>query len=427
MRHLSILRSSLLALGVWAALGTAFAQAPPAEAPPTEVPRAVVLRFEGWRASRARRTVVRELASYVELVDEERAVEASRELGVDVSTPEGMAQVVEHLGISLVIAGNVEGRGRRATTTIYVTDAQGEELAQATGPSPRRRRDRQEIGQAAVEAVQQAQVVLEERRRAAMAPPPEPEPQPVVVEPEPEPEPEPVGWRQPMIVGLVGLRLRTAGTYVDDANEPLREHYFESDMYPEIDLYAVLRPWNESDDLLRGLLFGLQGSFSAGLEYVAANGEQRGMQSLRLRADVGYGYVLEEVLEVVGTLGLGIDGMLLSDSDGFPSALFTYLRPGVMGRYRAVPDFVIVEAGLGGRIGLDAGELGGAYGSLFFGGVDLFLGLTGTVEPGFTWAARVGYAYQGLAIDAAEGGTFGNGEGGSDETFDLRFLVGWQY
>lgn len=425
-RLVSALRTPILVALVLGALpGPALVRAQP-----TEVPRAVVLRFEGWRATRARRAVVRELASHVELVDESRAVGTAEELGVDVSTPDGMAQVVEHLGISLVVAGEVAGRGRRAQTTIYVTDAQGEALSQATGPAPLRRRQRREIAQAAVQAIQEAQAVLQERAaaaEAAAAAAAEPEPRPAVPIEEPEPEPEAPGWRQPIILGLVGLRFRTAGTYVGDADEPLRQHFFEADMYPEIDLFVLARPWARENDDLRGILFGLQGSFSVGLSYTAFGGEERGMQSLRFRLDAGYGYVVEDLVEIIGMLGFGLEGVQLEDPDGFPSTLFSYLRPAVMGRLRAVPDFVIVEAGIGGRIGLDAGELTGAYGALSYGGVDLFLGLSGTVEPGFSWAARFGYSFMALGIDSSMGGNYDNGDGGTDETIDLRLLVGWAY
>lgn len=421
MRHVSSLRLPLLALALAAALAPAVALAQP-----TPVPRVIVLRFEGWRSSTARDAVLREIASYVELVDEEQAVVAAQEIGVDVSTPEGMAQVVEHLGISLVIAGSVEGRRRRAETVIIVVDPQGEEVARRTGPGPLRRGDRQAIGQAAIEAIQEAQSVIEQRQQAAMAPPEPEEPAaPMMAREDPEPtEPaETVGWRQPLMTALIGLRLRNAGSYVRDASANL--HFFEADVYPEIDVYAIFRPLAEADDASRGLILGLQGSFSVGIAYVRAAGNQAGMTSLRFRADVGYGHVVGDVVELAGMVGFGVEGVQLDDPDGFPSTLYSFLRPGVMARFRAVPSLLTIEAGVGGRIGLDAGPLAGAYGGLFFGGVDLFAGLSGIVEPGFSWAARFGYTYMELDFDGVTGGSLGNGISGLDENIEVRLLLGW--
>ena len=417
------LGAALIALLSWLAVGTAVAQ-------PNQVPRAIVLRFEGWRAERAREAVVSELASFVELVDEEQAVGTAQSLGVDVSTPDGMAQVVESMGITLVVTGSVEGRGRRATTTIVVVDPRGNELARRDGPSPRRRRDLPDISQAALDAVNEAQAVLDQQRQAAAAAAAaaaEPEPDPVDYE-DPgaveEPEGE-VAWRQPMIIGLVGLRIRSVSTSVRDAS--FRRHFFAADPYPDIDLRLEARPLAERNDAARGLLFAAEGSFSVGINYLRGDGQQRGMTSMHFRVDAGYGYTIEDILEVGGTVGFGMDGVFLDAPDGFPSQLFSYLRPGVFGRVRAYEELLMVEAGLGGRIGLDGGDVAPAFGpGMFFGGVDLYLGMSGFLEMGLTWAARFGYSYQELSFDGA-GGAFGNGEAGIDETFEGRFLIGYAY
>lgn len=420
MNHsLRLLAASLLALLTWLSVG-------PAEAQPSQVPRAIVLRFEGWRAERARQAVVTELASFVELVDEEQAVDAAQALGVDVSTPDGMAQVVENLGITLVVTGSVDGRGRRATTTIVVVDPRGNELSRRDGPSPRRRRDLPDIAQAALDAVNEAQQVLDQQRQAAMQPEPEPEPDPMAYEPPPQEEPEPeVAWRQPMILAMGGLRVRSVSTTVRDAS--FRQHFFAADPYPEIDLRLDARPLAERSDELRGLLFAAEGSFSVGINYVGGDGQVRGMTSMHFRVDAGYGYTIEDILEIGGTLGIGLDGVFLDDPDGFPSQLWTYFRPGVFARVRAYEELVMVEGGLGGRVGIDGGDVAPAFGpGMFFGGVDLYLGLAGILAEGLTWSARFGYSWQELSFDGA-GGAFGNGQSGLDETFEGRFLVGYAY
>ncbi|MCZ7681075.1 MAG: hypothetical protein M5U28_20725 [Sandaracinaceae bacterium] len=46
------------------------------------------------------------------------------------------------------------------------------------------------------------------------------------------------------------------------------------------------------------------------------------------------------------------------------------------------------------------------------------------MEPGFSWAARIGYTHHALSI-SGDMGTFGNGIGGMDEVVEGRFLIGW--
>lgn len=409
----SLLRYLLPALATWAAAGAAHAQ----------VPRAIVLRFEGWRSSQARDAVVEALAPEVQMVTEDRAVSAAAEIGVDVSSPEGMASVVTHLGITLIVAGAVEGRGRGAETIVIVLDPTGNELARRSAPAPQRPSDRGEIGAAAVEALREAQSVL----RRQSEPEPEPEPEVPVETPERPPsrhEPAPVGWPPRQVTILAGVRVRTIGTYVDDTSG--RVQFFAADAYPEIDLELSFRPWYDKADEVRGVFFGVQGGFSVGMAYIATpSNEERGMTSLRFRLDAGYAHVLGDIFELSGMVGFGLEGVQLDQPEGFPSTLFSYLRPGIGMRVRAVPDLLIVEAGIGGRIGLDGGPLAAAYGpGFFFGGVDLYAGVAGRVEPGFSWAARVGYTHHALSL-SGDAGTLGNGTGGVDEVVEGRFLIGW--
>lgn len=405
-----------IALALWAGMLTAHAAV--AHAQP---PRAIVLRFDGPGADRARDEVVMALAPEVQLVTEEQAVEAADSLGVDVGSPEGMSRVIEHLRIQLIVTGSVRGRGRRAQTIITVIDAEGEPLAERSAPSPRRRADRPAIAEAAVEAAREARQLLEQRN----APPPEPPaPRPSLMAPRREPEPEESGaWRPSQLVIYAGVRLRNVGTYVVDDRELL--HFFTSDPYPEIDLELTIRPWPKAPDELRGVCLSAQGSFSVGMMYLDSLGHEQGMTSLRFRFDIGYGHVLGDIFELAGSLGIGVEGVQLDQADTFPSTLFTYLRPGIAGRLRLVPDLLILEAGIGGRIGLDGDMLAAAYGpGLFFGGVDFFLGVAGMIEPGFSWAARFGYAHQALSFDG-DGGILAKGVSGTDEAFEGRFLLGW--
>lgn len=420
----------LMACAVTCIVTTGLALAPTeARAQPTPVPRLIVLRFAGSRGDEAREAVLVAIASYVELVEEERAVLAAQEEGIDLTSPQGMSELAVAMGITLVITGEVQ---RDGTTVLTVVNPRGDELSRAEVPGARRRPDEEALGPAAVQAVNDAQAELARRREAeeaaaaAAAAAAEPEPEPIVPIEEEPPAPAPQGWRQPLMIVAGGIRLRDAATVVRLRDG--RGTYFASDPYAEIDLYALFHPLTDAPDLSRGLIFGLQGSFSVGAGYTgeAPGFAPHGMTSVHLRADVGFGYTASDIFEIAGLVGYCLDSMSLDQADGFPSAMFSSLRIGALGRARAFEDLVVVEFGIGGRIGLDAGELASGFGeSVGFGGVDLFAGLSGTVE-GFHWMARFGFSHLTLGFSGAPG-TYGEGESGSDETFEGRFLVGYAF
>ncbi|MGE0791388.1 MAG: hypothetical protein AB7S26_37280 [Sandaracinaceae bacterium] len=433
-------RTAAWATAVMLALGLAAASR--ADAQPSRVSRAIVLRFAGPQGDVARQAVMVGIAPFVELVDERNAIATAQEMGVDVSTPDGMARVVEEMGVSLVVLGTVEGR--RGPTTIAIVDPQGEELASVEAPGPQ---EPVAIGDRAVEAVQQAEAALRARANGgggAAEDPVDPDegrdgPSPSnggsgVTDPEvgagDDPErpggderpsvPLP-GWRQPMVSMLGGLRVRAQLTQALGADG--RGPFFATDGYPEIDLSVAVRPLASANDLIRGLYFGAEGAFSLGIRYRDTVGGERDMTSFRMRFDGGFGYS-GEIFEIVGMLGLGIEGVSLDQSDGFESILYTYLRPAAMARIQAYESIVVVELGLGARIGLDAGSLAAAYGpGLAFGGGDLFLGVGGIIE-GFTYAARLGLSYLALGFEGAGGSRF-DADGGLDEAIEGRFLVGY--
>ncbi len=396
--------------------------------------RAIVLRFEGGgRGEQARDAAIAELAPHLELVTEDQAIATAEEMGVDVSSPGGMGEVVRELGVSLVVMGSVTGRRRHGTTTIVVVDPDGEELSRRDGPEPRGAEALLEIGRIAVEAVDAASALLEERERAAqVVEVPEPVQQ-IIYDDEGDDDEEEeagprAGWRHPLALALVGLRFRTVGTYVDE-EATNTQYFFASDLYPEIELEASFRPLTDaSDELARGLYIGLTGSFSVGLSYLdATSSEARTMTSYRFRADVGYGYTIGDVFEISGVVGFGVDGVDFEAPVDFPSTTFVYLRPALVGRARLYEDDLALELAVGGRIGVDGGSLPAAFGpGMSFGGVDVTVGFYGVIAPGFSWAARLSYSYQALSFDGG-GGTLGAGGAGRDETLGLHALVGWAF
>ncbi|AKF08496.1 hypothetical protein [Sandaracinus amylolyticus] len=395
-------------------------------------PRAVVLRFEGWRAEQARRAAMQGLEQGYELVPEQALVDTASRLGVDVSTPEGMATVVEDLRVELVVGGFVEGTGRRATTTVWIMDIRGNELTRRTTSAPSGRGGTQDIAVAASEAAAEGIAVLHR-------PPPEP-----IEVPRDEPETahevapdhhmmrEDVDvsgrWNQPIVRALAGLRIRNRTAAISPNAE---QHRFDADFFPDIQLAVELRPLALSPGAERGLYFAVSGGFSAGLSYVRRDGQTRDMMTYDFEVDAGYGLVLAEMVELVFSAGFGIDGFDLSDwlptpgAPDFASTLYTYIRPAVQGRIRLVPNHLLVaELGFGGRIVVDSGPIQylGPDGTSN-GGIDLFLGLAGQLDIGFSWAAR--FAYQSYFLGFS--GMPAVAESGTDESIQIWLMVGWSF
>lgn len=383
--------------------------------------RVVVLTFEGWRADRARSAAVRALAGPYELIEEEVAVRTATEIGVDVSTPEGMAAVVEHLHVTLVIGGFVEGRARSATTTVWVMDVRGNELSRRVTSSPVGRGAASDIGDAALEAASEGIAVL--TRPVPVPDPVEPVfvPEEVVERPGAIEEPVDISgrWNQPLLRALVGVRLRNRAAYVSPNSSTDR---FDADIFPDIQIMVESHPLARAAGDERGLYLALSGGFSAGLQYFTLDGRLENMQVYNFDVAGGYGFIFAEVFELVASLGFGIDGFSL-DNGGlgdFPSATYLYLRPQVQGRVRILDDLVLAELGFAGRIAFDSGAIQ-AYGpaGTSAGGIDFFVGLAGIVDPGFSWAARFAYANTFLGFSGA------TQTGGNDENIQIWLMVGW--
>jgi hypothetical protein len=386
----------------------------------------VVLRFEGWRADQAREAVIRGLRDGYELLDERLLIDAASRIGVDISTPEGMGAVVEHLGVMLVVGGSVEGRGRGSRTIVQVMDAHGNELTRRTTSGPVSRQAGAEIGAAASEAAAAAVAVLR-RPLPEPEPPPTPPAAPVhrmLIERHPAEEDVGRRWNQPLLRALVGLRVRNrTASVTPDA----RVDRFDASFFPDLQLQLEVRPFSRAVGAERGLYLAASGGFSVGLGYYRRPPNDRepvGMQVYNLEVDAGYGLVLAESVELVLSAGFGVDGFDLSEprEGDFVSAIYPQLRPAIQGRFRLVPDHLLLfEAGFGGRILFDTGPLGARYGptGTTGGGIDVVLGLAGTVMPGFSWAARFSYTGYFLSFSGAMH------QSGTDEAIQFWLLVGW--
>ncbi len=446
--------------------------------------RAIVLSFEGWRAEQARTAVADAMSQEYELISEDDAINAAAQIAVDVSTPEGMAAVVQHLGIELVVGGSVSGTGRRSTTTIFVLDRNGNEIGSGSAPGPTGRTAVGPIGAAALQACATAMVTLH---------PPQPvEPvQPVEGEGQEEEdegrslediENERAGesrgqrggdrrrdedegggggnprWAQPVFRGMFMLDIRNRAAVLTPG--PAANF---ADFFPQLGLALETRPFAQQDDALRGLYARLGLSFSAGINYYAANPallDAYPLQTFGIEVAVGYAGTLAEMVELIASIGFGFDSYALNppdviwDSD-LPSSGYPYLPILAGGRVRLLPASISgadlhLEAMVGPRILFGAGELAGTietsayfdprtgaacagvsaacsgdYGVASGVGVNFYAGLGLILDPGITAALR--FQYVNYFLGFAEGTGTRAQSSGIDESLHIQILLGYSY
>ena len=443
----------------------------PQAAPAT--PRVIVLSFEGWHADEAREAVATALATDYIVVPEADAITAADEIGVDVGTPEGMAAVVTHLRIDLVVGGSIAGTGRRSELTLFVLDANGNDLASTTVPGPSRRAALAPIGQAAVDTCATAYQALP---RGPVA-----EPEPVPEDPEgrsledleherpgqrpgwgdPDAHDEsaaPGRWNQPVIsASLVGdIGSRAAGL-----NPGTTETIYGFGSVGRLGLNVDVRPFAQSNDATRGLYAHLDLGFSLGASYLPADvgSDALAAQSVALEVDVGYALTIAEAVELIGSIGFGYDSFSQEAparvfNIDFPSTAYPYLPITVGGRVRLLPSSMTgldlhLEAAVGPRILFGGGELAAVDGPFFpptggfgcssptrdldcgnFGnvggvGVNFYAGLGLIIDPGITLGVR--FQYVGYFLGFSEGTGDRAKESGTDENMRLQFLAGYSF
>jgi hypothetical protein len=338
-------------------------------------------------------------------VSEEQAINTAAQIAVDVSTPEGMAAVVQHLGIELVVGGSVAGTGRRSSTTIFVLDRNGNEIGNGQAPGPTGRAATGPIGQAALGACATAMNVLHPPQPVIVeeTPPPQEEQPPREEEPpmrsledienevagesrgqggsgrsfedDRPSEPGDGRWNQPVFRGLFQVDFRNRAASVIPSNEAAVVPFNTTDVdgfapYPQLGLDLELRPMANNDDALRGLYARVATWFSVGINYYPVNEvDPVPLQVFGIEVDVGYAFTIAEVFELIGSLGFGYDSYSLTlaqnihESD-FPSAAYPYLPISVGGRVRLLPSSISgvdlrLEAMVGPRIPFGGGQLAG--------------------------------------------------------------------
>lgn len=391
-----------------------------------------VLEFEGPGGRRARGAVIEVIDEWVDLQDLSRLEAAAAETGADLGTDEGIAQAARAAQVSMVVGGQVTGRGRRARVQVRFIDTTGSELTSAVDANlPRNRRSRgrfnQQVGTAVGEALAaldrnaQAERAAEQEREAAefnaLAEGSEGE----------EYEPYDGGGggddsaetKFPTVRALVGLdgRARNMNVNLENGFRRTYEAFF-----PQFSFALEARPLAFLGGPYTGIFLSLDGSIDLGLstevERVGGSIVPVDTTAFRINVVAGYLYALE-FLEVGASVGYAHDAFTLGANDTIPSATYGSLRFAVLLRVPLMEELLGAFLDFGPRIVLSTGDLTPTYGtsaSAF--GVDLAVGLMGALDFGLTYAARFGYVGYSLdfegpgtlpqdtAVDGSDGGVF---------------------
>lgn len=398
----------------------------------------VVLDFDGRRGAIARRSVVRALSDELELARSSEFEDRARALGADLDEATGIAAVAQDMGVDVVVLGEVRGRGRRARTVIRVLDAQGNEVARREEGSPAGWRGQRRIGQAAVEAVEQA---LAEIGRREPAEEPEPIERPLpgggldeelfgeALEEEEEEEEDGPGERAavPLLEAMVGFGVRTRNAEIVLA-PPGGTRGYEAGLFPEISLRFELRPFASAEGALRGIFAHAEGFHSIGLSSKDRDtGEEIGSSALRFFAQVGY---LADAgsLQLGGGLGFGYDAFLLDENDTMSSAQYTHLRPALIGRMPISGELVQLGLDAGLRVVFGTGDLVPMFGesaSAF--GFDVGGAVFGNLESNLAYALRLGYVGYSLSFEGEAEMMVDNAVEGTDGYLFLTLDAGYQF
>ena len=390
--------------------------------------RVAVMPFEGAGGAGIRRQVQSALGddSRVSTVDLDRVDTAG-------SSPRDVASELE---ARLVIAGDLNGRGRRREVELIAYDANGREVARVEVRTTPRRSLERGVSQLLDAAIPQ---LPEPRREVEEAPPPprgggggrEEE------EEEEEEEDERGGGggsdgeygAQPLLFSIaVGLVPRTREADVTLSDSTHRR--YNSGFYPEFYARAEIRPGAQSGDMLRGLFGNVDFAHSLGLtSRNDMTGDQVDTSFFRVGFNVGFLVPIGSVLEIGGSFGAGWDVYNLATNTVLPSVEYIYLRPAARLRVRIIEEVFALDVDAGFRPVISRGDLGPAFsesggGDTF--GLDVGATLGGAFDFGLFYG--VGFAFVGYYGGYADpAGPFGDGDSVADSGVRLTLMAGWAF
>ena len=408
--------------------------------------RAAVLQFRGRGGAQARAAVIKAARGKLDLASRDDVETGARDTGVDLSTPQGMGEAAKAQGLTLIISGEVEGRGGAARTHIHIYDDQGNEVAYREAARPTPRRNRRFIESAAAEAIDQALGAVAQRRRDEIAEQERLErarmaaaeaaatdgdsPEDEVEEADSDGVPA-----LPLIVGLVGLDGRTR---IADVDFPMGGgRRYELNMYPELSLRLESFPLGSSEGAVRGIYAQVDFAYALSLssQRVDALGNPIGdpidSNAWRLWINAGYIYPVSDDAFRVGVLvGFGIWSFSIDENDTLPSTKYTMLRLGAVADAQIYEQLLRARVDFGYRIVFGVGDIANgddrSFGDDASGGAfDIGLSLGGHLDLGFAYALRFGFTRYRFAFSGMSGAGIPSDGTMTDKGFNLSAQVGW--
>jgi len=405
----------------------------------------VVLDFSGRGSGAARNAVVRAATDKLDLARSRDVESAARNLGADLSQPAGIAAVAQDQGLTLIITGEVTGRGARARTHIHVFDDQGNEVAYREADRPVGGARRRRIQQAAAEALDQALGAVAERRReeelarqreeeaarqAALAA----QSQQGDEDEDDEASGPPGGL--PLIAAFIGIDGRTRDAQADFTGGGGRR--YDLSMYPELSLRLESFPLGSSSSAAKGLYAQLDLAFALALSSqelnMAGDPVDIDTSAWRLLFQLGYLYPLSDDAFRIGALvGFGLDSFSLGDNGVMASTKYTYLRIGAVADARLYQDLVRARLDIGYRIVFGVGDIGNgtdpnALGDDASGGAfDLGVSLGGRIDMGLSYALRFGFTRYSFDFSGTTGSGIPPDSSFTDKGLNLSVQVGYTF
>jgi len=441
----------------------------------------VILKFEGWRGSHARRAVSRSLGGVMEVVPQERYFRLARELGVDPKRGTGVAELCEQLELSVIVKGEVEGRGARARTRIVVQGPEGEILGEKVSDAPIGRHGLRRIGLAARDAVAAALGQVDEvygelpegdadaapkaepaSFKAALVPkdelpkasvkksglvpkdevedevysvPGEDRPAPIAPPTERADPVVVVPKRAPSEVGAalrleLGAGARSRSARIELSTSETAAH--DSGLFPELRLLAEARPFTGA--FSRGFLAEADLALGVGLASLGPDGSRVGTSAFRTLVQVGYALELG-AFELGARFGFGLDDFSFEDNTIIGSTTYTFLRGGAELRLALAGEYLQAALHGGVRPVLSTGEVGLRYYQKTAAiGYDVGLRLFGALDGGFSYGVRAGWELYGLGFQddlaparMAPLDTLIGASTGTDTSLHFGAELGWRF
>lgn len=402
-------------------------------APSAQAQTGVVLPFRGPGAGAARNIAVREARDYVELTPKSRVQRTARELGANLNSRAGRAEVAAEMGLEYFVQGAI--RGRRTRLRVYGAD--GRQLASGTARRPIGRAGRADVARVMNEVMEQAMERAPARREVERPAEEEERPPAFRRERDEEDEEEEVEDEGPEYEGLLPIATMLVG--VDARSRDLsvrltdgRRRNYEAGIYPDVTLQLQVHPL-AAKDVARGLYAQLDVAVGASLSTVERDpvdpSRSTDVETNAWRFMVQAGYLApfaEDKGRVGVMLGFGRDHFGLSENQTMPGASYNQFRIGFAASFAAYGTLMQARIDAGYRFVLSAGELAEAFGDTFNGGAfDVGLSVGGFVDAGFAYGVRFGYTRYSLDL-AGEASDF-TGERATDAAVNAGIQIGWAF